>query len=91
MAKNGAGSSIEKRLVAAMRSAAECSECRAAIPGNGRHAAPNLGVFTCNRCYGIFREGRSIENSTCYIWTSSSFEKGREYMNVNNLIVNNDG
>ena len=80
MEKNGTGSragnsSIEKRLVKAMRNAAECSECQAPIPQNGRHAAPNLGVFTCNRCYGIFREGRAITNCVCSTKTSLSFVK----------------
>ena len=60
MGSSGGNNSQERRLVLAMRNAANCSECSAAIPQNGRHAAPNLGVFTCNRCYGLFREGNNL-------------------------------
>ena len=58
MAAAAAGS----RVNAAMRRCGSCSECSAPLPKAGRHAVPNLGVFVCNRCYGIFREGMHEED-----------------------------
>ena len=48
-----------RRVERAMREAKFCAECNDSIPRAGRHAVPNIGIFVCNRCYGVFREGVS--------------------------------
>jgi len=49
-----------RRVERAMREAKFCAECNDSIPRAGRHAVPNIGIFVCNRCYGVFREGMSL-------------------------------